>query len=362
MDKFIGPKYEYDDVFIIPKRSLISSNLETTQQSLDAIALPTRDSVSLLREFKSLWHPKPFAVGVPIIAANMDHIGTMDMALALSRHQTFTALHKFYTIDDLTEIFEPKQRYSAAAPYTFVTIGGKAQDIDFLHQLQHLMQPLVINIDVANGYLRQFINYIHVIRSTFPEAIVMAGNIATGEVAAEIILAGADIVKCGIGPGSVCTTRNVTGVGYPQLSAVIECADQVHGVHGLLCADGGCKQSGDIAKALVAEADIVMLGGMLAGHQQCNGTIQENKDTVTGLPTKTMQFYGMSSEKANQKYFGGLKEYRAAEGTCIDIPYKGDVHDTMGKILGGLRSCMTLIGANKISDLKTCGQFAVRYK
>lgn len=368
MDKLIGPKYEYDNVYIVPKRSVLRQNNLSPQELLASTELPSRN-LEVRRQYKSLWHKDTFMEGVPIIAANMDHVGTSDIAFALGLHQTYTALHKFHTEAELyTSIYRADYKldwlFFPGLHYTWISIGGKIQDIEFLHRVveQNPNLNLKINIDVANGYLHQFLNLIKRVRNSFPDAAIMAGNVATPEVAADIILSGADFVKCGIGPGLVCTTRDITGVGYPQLSAVLECADAVHGVGGLLCADGGCRKPGDIAKALGAGADLVMLGGMFAGHDECGGTRTEVVDTLTGQPIKHMEFYGMSSKKANDKYFGGLKEYRAAEGKCIKVPYKGSIHDTINEILGGLRSTMTLVGCDKVENLKHCVQFVVRHK
>ena len=163
----------------------------------------------------------------------------------------------------------------------------------------------------------------------------------------ELILSGADIVKVGIGPGSVCTTRIKTGVGYPQLSSIMECADAAHGLGGHIIADGGCTSPGDVAKAFGGGADYVMLGGMLAGHDEGRGEVIEGK----------VQFYGMSSKAANEKHFGGLKEYRASEGRDVQIPYKGKVGDSIKEILGGLRSACTYVGANKLKRLSKCTTF-----
>ena len=204
-------------------------------------------------------------------------------------------------------------------------------------------------IDVANGYSERFLNFCKQFRDTYPNIILMAGNVVTGEMTEELILNGTDIVKVGIGPGSVCTTRIQTGVGYPQLSAVIECADAAHGLDGHIIADGGCSTPGDVAKAFAGGADFVMLGGMFAGHDEGGGTINTDNNSV--------QFYGMSSEKANEKHFGGLNNYRAAEGKVVEVPYKGKVADTVQEILGGIRSACTYTGAIKLKQLSKCTTF-----
>jgi len=206
-------------------------------------------------------------------------------------------------------------------------------------------------VDVANGYTKAFISFIHKLRAGHPDITIMAGNVVTGEMTEELILDGVDIVKVGIGPGSVCTTRRMSGVGYPQLSAIIECADAAHGLHGLICADGGCTSPGDLAKAFGAGADFVMLGGMLAGHDECGSDIIE----VNGV--KKMRFYGMSSREAMEKYAGGVAAHRAAEGKEVLLDYRGPVEGTLQDILGGVRSACTYVGARKLKELSKCTTF-----
>ena len=159
----------------------------------------------------------------------------------------------------------------------------------------------------------------------------------TGEMVEELILSGADIVKVGIGPGSVCTTRKKTGVGYPQLSAVMECADAAHGLGGMICSDGGCNSPGDVAKAFGGGADVVMMGGMFAGHAESGG-----ERSVDEQGREWVSFYGMSSSTAMQKHAGRVAEYRSSEGKTVRVPYRGPVRDTVLDILGGLRSALHL--------------------
>ena len=200
-------------------------------------------------------------------------------------------------------------------------------------------------IDVANGYTETFVKFVAKIRGAYPRLTIMAGNVVTGEMTEELILSGADIVKVGIGPGSVCTTRNMTGVGYPQLSAIIECADAAHGLGGRICADGGCTSPGDVAKAFGGGADFVMLGGMLAGHDECAGEIVEQDGE------RFKRFYGMSSRAAMEKYTGGVAQYRAAEGKEVLVPYRGPVDEALQDILGGVRSACTYVGARTLKEL-----------
>lgn len=203
-----------------------------------------------------------------------------------------------------------------------------------------------ICLDVANGYSEFFVEFVKKVRNAFPTHTIMAGNVVTGEMVEELILSGADIIKVGIGPGSVCTTRKKTGVGYPQLSAVLECADAAHGLGGHIISDGGCTCPGDVCKAFGGGADFVMLGGMLAGHDQCTGEV-----VVKESGRKVKQFYGMSSATAMVKHHGGVAEYRASEGKTVEVPYRGDVELTILDILGGLRSACTYTGAGKLKEL-----------
>jgi GMP reductase len=228
-------------------------------------------------------------------------------------------------------------------------------------------------MDIANGYSDHFAQHVKKVRHAFPNIVIIAGNVVTGEMTEELILAGADIVKVGIGPGSVCTTRIQTGVGYPQLSAVIECADAAHGLGGHIIADGGCTCPGDVAKAFAGGADFVMLGGMLAGHDEGGGeTIIKHYETneiiyqlgshldnhTRKIETKEfVQFYGMSSDAANTKHFGGLKDYRSSEGREVLVPYRGAVEDTIQDLLGGIRSTCTYAGAMKLKQLSKCTTF-----
>ena len=317
-------KLTFDDVMIKPKRSTLKS----------------RNDVSLSRKFK-FRHSQFNWEGVPIIAANMDTVGTLEMANKLSEHKMLTALHKFYTPKDLANI---------NLDYTILTIGeGKIPD--FLSDKQFYDKYNFLLVDVANGYRECFLEFIKELREKFPNKIIIAGNVATREMTEALILAGADIVKIGIGPGAVCTTRKVTGVGYPQLSAISECADAAHGLNGHVIADGGCKSPGDITKAFGAGADFVMLGGMLAAHDECAGeVIEENNGNYK-------VFYGMSSRSAQEKYYDKVADYRASEGKQVKLKCKGPVEMTIREILGGLRSAHSYIGATTIKNFPKCCTF-----
>ena len=320
-------KLGFKDVMFRPKRSTLSS----------------RSQVKLERNFR-FKHTETDWTGIPIMAANMDTVGTFEMALTLFEKQLFTAIHKHYSLDEWNN-------FMAKAPkgienFIAVSSGTGSRDLEKITQVI-TANPLIrfICIDVANGYSEHFVAYVKQIRKKFQDKIIIAGNVVTGEIVEELLLAGADIIKVGIGPGSVCTTRIKTGVGYPQLSAIIECADAAHGLGGLIISDGGCATPGDVAKAFGAGADFVMLGGMLAGHDESGGELIE-KDGK-----KVKQFYGMSSKTAMDKHAGGVADYRASEGKAVEVPYRGKVENTVLDILGGVRSTCTYVGASKLKEL-----------
>lgn len=318
-------KLDFKDVLIRPKRSVLKSRAE----------------VSLEREFRFKNSGMKWQ-GVPIIAANMDHTGTFEMAKALAEHKLLTAIDKFIPPADWQAFAE---KNPSVIPSCFVSIGIAENDFEKLQAVLKVADIPLICLDVANGYTERFVDCLKRIRDTYPEKTIMAGNVVTGEMVEELILSGADIVKIGIGPGSVCTTREKTGVGYPQLSAIIECADAGHGLGGHVCADGGCVTPGDVSKALAAGADFVMLGGMFSGHDECLGEVIEEN----GVRYK--RFYGMSSSEAMERYFGSVAEYRASEGRSVNVPYRGPVKNTVLDILGGMRSTCTYVGAQRLKEL-----------
>merc|ERR1712126_802677 len=233
-----------------------------------------------------------------------------------------------------------------ALGFVAVSSGSAKGDFDKLKKIIEAVPDLrFICLDVANGYSEHFVEYVRSVREAFPQHVIMAGNVVTGEMVEELLLSGADIIKVGIGPGSVCTTRKKTGEGYPQLSAVLECADAAHGLGGHIISDGGCTCPGDVAKAFGAGADFVMMGGMLAGHDQSGGEVIEKGGR------KGKQFYGMSSATAMEKHAGGGAEYRASKGKTVEVPYRGDVTATMLDVLGGIRSACTYVGAGKLKEM-----------
>jgi len=320
-------KLDFKDVLLRPKRSKIRS----------------RADVDLVREFK-FHNSKQVRHGIPIIASNMDTVGTFEMAIALGQHKCYTCIHKYYSVDQWREFAASNKDI---LPYVAASSGIAEGDFERLGDIcENVPDVRLICLDVANGYSQFFVEYVEKVRKAFPTHTILAGNVVTGEMTEALIFAGADIVKVGIGPGSVCTTRKKTGVGYPQLSAVMECADSAHGLGAHIISDGGCTCPGDVAKAIGAGADFVMLGGMLAGHDQSGGEIVENANGK-----KTKLFYGMSSATAMTKHKGGVAEYRASEGKTVEVPYRGDVNATMLDILGGLRSACTYVGAGRVKEM-----------
>jgi len=326
-------KYDFDDVLIRPKRSTLTSRRE----------------VDLHRSYKFKHGGTYF--GIPIMAANMDGVGTVEVSRELSEIGLFTCFKKSLDKKTLVTELTTEREHNVA-----VTIGKK--DLD-LNKLIFLKEALLTKgytlkflcVDVANGYSQSFVDFIKKVREFLPNTNIIAGNVVTGEMVEELLLAGADIIKVGIGSGSVCTTRIKTGVGYPQFSCIAECADAAHGLDGHIVADGGCTSPGDVAKAFGAGADFVMLGSMLAGCKEGGGEIIE-KDGASYV-----EFYGMSSKVANEKHSGGLKNYRTSEGRRVALPYRGLIKDVVQDILGGIRSTCTYVGASKLKNLSKCATF-----
>jgi GMP reductase len=320
-------KLGFKDVLIRPKRSTLKS----------------RSQVLLDRTFTFL-HSRRQWTGVPVIAANMDTVGTFEAAAALARYGLLSALHKHYSLEAWTEFLAGRDEEI----YARIMVSTGTADADFA-KLKRILSahPRLefICIDVANGYAEAFVEFVKRVRESFADKTIVAGNVVTGEMVEELLISGADIVKVGIGPGSVCTTRIKTGVGYPQLSAVIECADAAHGLGGRIISDGGCACPGDVAKAFGGGADFVMLGGMFAGHDESGGQLVERDGQHFKL------FYGMSSATAMEQYAGGVAEYRSSEGKTVEVPYRGPIEETVKDILGGVRSACTYVGASALKEL-----------
>lgn len=339
-------KLDYSDVLIRPKRSQLTS----------------RSDVDLTREF-TFKHSRIKYSGIPIMAANMDTTGTFEMGRALHDYGMFTCIHKHYNLSDWQEGIILDTGADPSIKNLAISTGISEKDfLNTVNIISIFSEIEYICIDVANGYTEGFVKFVRKMRKEFPNKAIIAGNVVTADMTEALILAGADIVKVGIGPGSVCTTRIKTGVGYPQLSAVIECADAAHGLGGHIIADGGCTCPGDVAKAFGAGADFVMLGGMLAGHDEGGGKIisssgrKISRDTALGCYNLNyddmfVEFYGMSSETAQNKHGDSLKGYRASEGKRVLIPYKGKVAKTLQDVLGGVRSACTYTGSLRLKEL-----------
>ena len=368
-------KLDYSDVLIRPKRSTLGSRKEVSLERRFTFRnyKPKDMSMEILRP-----ESNPHYKGIPIMASNMDGVGTFEMADKLAEGGLFTCLVKTYSQKELVNYFDCADTQLRQERCNHVAYSMGIADYDynkFLAVYEQAPDIKYVCVDVANGYSERFAQYIKHLRNQFENIVIIAGNVVTGEMTEELLLAGADIIKVGIGPGSVCTTRIQTGVGYPQLSAVIECADAAHGLGGHIIADGGCTCPGDVAKAFAGGADFVMLGGMLAGHDEGGGKVI-TKHFANGEATRLdngnyiphyeernfVQFYGMSSKAANEKHFGGLKEYRSSEGREVLVPYRGEVARTIQDILGGLRSTCTYAGAIKLKYLSKCTTFILAHK
>ena len=340
-------KLDYSNVLLRPKRSTLGSRKEVR-----------------LERTHTFRNSKLNFERIPIMAANMDGVGTMDMADTMGRLNMFTCLIKTYSIKELVGFFVDNPE---RAEYTAYSMGIMEADAAKFRAVYQGADIKYLCIDVANGYSERFLDFVSQMRTDYPKLTIIAGNVVTADQTQELLLRGADIVKVGIGPGSVCTTRIQTGVGYPQLSAVMECADAAHGLGGHIIADGGCVCPGDVAKAFAGGADFVMLGGMLAGHDEGGGQVITKRyktqemmhDGINHVfdEKQFVQFYGMSSEAANEKHFGGLKEYRSSEGREVLVSYRGEVESTVRDLLGGIRSSCTYVGANKLKHLPKCATF-----
>ena len=333
-------KLDFADVLIRPKRSNLDSRSKVDLDRTFNFKLPNRN--------EETW------TGVPIVAANMDTVGTFEMASSLSESDALCAVHKYYTEQEwdtyVSNWFVSHVNWPPNVVYT-MGMGDMNSSMEEIQKAERILNKHMsikfICIDVANGYTEKFVNYVRTIRGLFPNHILIAGNVVTREMTEALILAGANIVKIGIGPGSVCTTRKVAGVGYPQLSCIMECADAAHGLGGYVLSDGGCTCPGDVAKAFGAGADFVMIGGMFAGADEAAGKMTESGK----------EFYGMSSATAMEKHSGGVATYRAAEGKKVFVEKVGPVSNVMQQILGGVRSACTYVGAARLKDLPKCTTF-----
>ena len=325
-------KLDYSDVLIRPKRSTLTSRFD----------------VDLERTY-TFYHSGKEWTGVPIMASNMDNTGTFEMHKTLSRSGMVTCIARHYNKSG--KLWNEANNKNKLCVMSGISNPEISEIIGVINTFPDIA---FVGLDVANGYTINFVDTIKRLRDELFDTTIIAGNVVTADMTAEVILAGADIVKVGIGGGSVCTTRIKTGVGYPQLSAVIECADAAHGVGGHIIADGGCNSSGDMVKAFAAGADFVMIGGMLAGHEECDGKLVFEDDVEEPVG---MQFYGMASQTAMNRHGHPNREYRGEEGKTVIVPYRGSVEYTANDILGGIRSACTYVGAKRLKDLTKCTTF-----
>ena len=324
-----SPKYDFSDVMLVPKRSILRS----------------REEVDVERTFV-FRHSHRIWTGVPVVVSNMDTTGTVAMALELQKHKMITCLHKFHHPGDIPDELNPE--------YYAITSGIRAEDVANLHLMIERHHPHFVCIDVPNGYSSAFLETVKDIRRAYPEITLIGGNVVTREMVEELVLnGGLDIVKIGIGSGSVCTTRLKTGVGYPQFSAIMECSDAAHGLDAQIMSDGGIQVVGDISKAFGGGADFVMCGSMFAGHTESAGDLIERDGKFY------KSFYGMSSTVAMVKHYHHVAHYRSAEGKYVEIPFRGPVEETIRDILGGIRSAMTYIGARHLKDIPKCASYIV---
>jgi GMP reductase len=318
---------DFNDVLIEPRPSNIKS----------------RQEVDLVTTDKTIFSQATLT-GIPIISANMSSVSTFDMARALTREGLYCALHKHYTIDEYNNFFNNAEAHELER--TFITAG--MHDMEILQNLD--VYPKLICLDVANGYMTQFGAFVDKVRHLFPESTIMAGNVVTADGARMLIGNGADIVKVGIGSGSVCHTRLVAGVGVPQLTAILNVIETCHQYGVLVCSDGGITTAGDFSKAFVAGADFVMAGGIFSGHDECNMV-----KTTDEYGRTFMEYYGMSSEHAMNKHNGGMAKHRSSEGKVVRVNYKGSVTNTIDHILGGIRSTGSYIGTTKLRAFPLVG-------
>lgn len=327
------PKLNFEDVLLQPKRSTLSS----------------RKDVDMTRNFTFRNSQKQMNF-LPIFASNMDGVGTFSMAKVLQEYKMMTVITKTTGIDEWRKAVGNGVRLQSVSVCTGTNVmwDKEAQDWKTMQEVLASFPDIkMITVDVANAYHQNMVDFIKKIRDEYPNKIIIAGNVVTPEMTEELIINGADVVKIGIGPGSVCTTRTMTGVGVPQFSAILDCADAANGVDGHIMADGGCVYPGDIAKAFGGGAHMVMIGGMLAGHDESEQTVVDGK----------IEFYGMSSDRAREKHGKRKDGYRGNEGRLISLPYRGPVQNTVEDILGGVRSACTYIGARRLKDMPKCASF-----
>lgn len=326
------PQLDFKDVLIRPKRTTLNS----------------RSQVDLERTIK-FPNSKQIWKGIPIIVSNMDTTGTFEVYDVLSKYKLITCLNKYYNLKDFKKKWETEEM---DPDYFMISTGIDERNFSNLNDIVTFTKCKWLCVDIANGYMEQLVNFCNKCRASFPDIILVAGNVASREMVEELIInGGVDVVKVGIGPGSACLTRLKTGVGVPQLSAIMDCADAAHGLNGNIIGDGGITCPGDMAKAFGGGADFVMCGGVFAGHDENPGEVIEENGKKYKL------FYGMSSCHAQEKHYGKMNSYRSSEGRVIKIKYKGNLETTVNDYLGGLRSTCTYINAKCIKNIPKCTTF-----
>ena len=332
-------KLDYSDVLFRPKRSTLKS----------------RKDVNLLRTYRFKYSKNEWS-GIPIIAANMDGVGELGVAEKLNEHGMITSLTKQHDVKKIKQNKNIKKIY----PNIALSVGIKKEDFQNLDKvLKEFSFFKFICIDVANGYTERFTNFIKSVRDKYPTKTIIAGNVVTADMTQELVLSGADIVKVGIGPGSICTTRMVAGIGVPQITAIMEVYRSLKGKKVKIISDGGIKFSGDIAKAIAAGADAIMMGSIFAGTDESPGKKFKIKKKFY-KQYRGMGSIGAMSAGSSNRYF--QKNYKdkskfVPEGVDGRVEYKGKVSKIIYQLKGGLRSSMGYIGAKKLSDIKKNAKF-----
>lgn len=340
---------DFDDVMIKPR----NSNVESRQDTV------------ITKTYKFKWADKVIE-GNPAIAANMATTGTFEMARELQKHQMFCALHKHYTAEEIIQFLDQNEKEFGTNNYIFIGTGLRNSDFEKLKQVMKTGLCNNICLDAPNGYIQGFVQHLNRLRKFFPKAVIMAGNIVTPEKTVELANNGADIVKVGIGSSAVCRTRTQTGIGRPQLSAIMDCVSAAKRYGAMICSDGGIQKPADYVKAIGANADFVMMGGYFAGYSESGGQLitrhvktgfvdENGKDIIEERKYKL--FYGMASTFAQKQHYDGLPYYRASEGTVFEVPFKGNVASAIQNLEGGLRSAMTYTGTRTLEEFPRAVEF-----
>lgn len=316
----------FDDVLLVPGYNGIRSRQAvTTEVTLGRVALK-----------------------IPVMSSNMDTITGSEMAMAFAKHGGLGILHRFMSIEQNLAEF---RRARTAGPVG-VSIGVSGDSMERAEALVAAGADILC-VDVAHGHSKMVNQTVRALRDRFGDNVcIIAGNVATYAGADYLSAAGADVIKVGIGPGSVCTTRIKTGFGVPQLTAILDCSK----VDRPLIADGGIRNPGDAVKALAAGAACVMLGGMLAGTSETPGATVE-RTGPDGKPQLFKVFRGMASREAQEDFMGAMADWKTAEGIAIEVPARGPVSNVLADVMGGIRSGMTYCGAKDLKELQRKAQF-----